>query len=243
MGRIKQRAKKSKNSSPKKKIKPKDSDLEGQEEYFERWFFTVFARMDPNGPIKQLAGPFNPFLDEAKAEIFKEALSLFYRFAIACNNPLTVKVGSKEQIEKYIRSREEQIEEIKSLCVKLMPERPKGRMKPQEIREFRANPESLVLFVEALKLQLGNYRTKHKKPQSYKGSKIPKEEDLVRGFWEETFKTPYPKKIYVDDRTDTTIALSIVAYKDGYRYKDVYDIYHNVSDARRQKIFQDFLNS
>jgi len=185
-------------------------------------------------PFKRLAGSPNPFPSSSTFNMVRQALfwdiiHRVYQCSLACVVDPYLRFGTKEEIKESIRSLKSEIEKIKTLLTGLVSIGATKKHEAQFLRICRADPLILIKIIDEF------FRPKIRKYllPPYKGRPWKKKEDIKR-CWETEYKTPFPKKIYIDDRSETTIALSFLAYKSFCSYTKLKSIYHKTKKAINQ---------
>jgi Txe/YoeB family toxin of Txe-Axe toxin-antitoxin module len=174
-------------------------------------------------PFSAYAGKPNPFPDVERAEHFRDLIEKIYTMALNCSNPI-LEFGTKKERRELARQLKKDFRLIPRIFKSLLPRNLKGS---RLLRYYKRDPKELVSAIEWLKQkyrQFLNQRLGRSSKLSYRGETMQKGKDIVR-FWQELFKEPYPERIYMDDRTETTIALSILAYRAHVSYDRLYKIH------------------
>lgn len=228
-----------KNKPPKKKVNSENAELKIEELIKQEGGILSKLYEKDVKPFKHLADTLNPFLTALKE--FKEFRPLSFQtiadwprvtafsllidkicdFATKCVDPDVFHFGTKAQIEEGFKTLKSEIKEIETLLKLLISIEVKKKKEAQYLRLFRVAHEALVKIIDEIILpELRKYLA-----PSYKGKMKQKQKDIEK-FWEEKFKGPYPKTIKMDNRTETTIALSIIAYQTFSPYGELQAIYY-----------------
>ena len=131
--------------------------------------------------------------------------------------------------------------EIYNILGLLIPKEYRRIRKGATLRLLEFVPEVLVEWVEVYKhgMKLYDQTSKNK----IKGQIAQFKEKAIKEFWKLKFiNNPYPSKWYLDDSSDTAIALSFVAYFSRSRYASLKKIYYDVLEERRDQIADEVSN-
>lgn len=206
-----------------------------------RFIFSFFVESKKDISIPdELSNPFgiladtpNPFLcfkpyDWERGIIFTEIIRRVFSYAVHCVNP-DAWFGTREQVKENLKALKSEIKDIETLLTELIPRDATKKKEAQFLRICRALPKLLVKIIdEILRPKIRKYLS-----PPYRGKRGEKMEDIKR-FWETEYKTPFPKRIFIDDRTETNIVLSILAYQAFCNYTKLTDIYYTARKQEKQ---------
>lgn len=231
-----------KNKPSKKKVKPENPELSKINELIKREggilskpYIEKISRIEK--PFKSLADKTNPFWvdDDPRASTLSDLVNKLYDFSLLCADLMVWEFGLKGEKEA-VGTIKREMKEMQALLEKLRPEEAKPRKERRErlkrkktsaLRVFRKAPDKLIRLVdETIRPQLRKY---YIPPYSRDTKGKKSKRDAIKAFWEESFKPPYnkfPKRIYINDDTETNIILSVVAYHSSCRYRALLDIYY-----------------
>jgi hypothetical protein len=195
-----------------------------------------YGKLVRENPEVLVADPLGVFVDKVKPLLseffgikknitFNSFLSKLSDFLIRCKD-LKLEAGTgrltKAEVKESFETLETKIKEIETLLRMLIPLEVKRKKESIELRKFRSTSEFLVVIIDDLivpKLR------KYLKP-TYKRDQWNEKKQDIQKFWEDTWDNkPFPKRLKIDDRTETTIAIGIVAYWFSCNRRKLYDIY------------------
>lgn len=169
--------------------------------------------------VQELPPHLLAYFDPLRPIVFSRLVDKVYEFALLCVDPEIWKIGTKEEIKEGLKTIKSKIEEINTLLRHLVA-KDATKKKVGSLRVFELFPSYLVAVVDK------SYRPilRPYLAPSYKG-KRNKMEDIIE-FWEAEIQKPFPKRIYIDDRTETTIVLSILAHQSFCPYSQLSGLYY-----------------
>ena len=191
-------------------------------------------------PFEQHADKQNPFgLNQIdRSIIFQSLIDSILKFATDCSDPMLWKFGEKKDIKNKTKELKNQIKDIAKQLNSLIPYESNTIRKNSLLRIYEKIPEHLVEVIEFIKCTIENYDNGVDKSLRIKGKKGLEKKKMIKQFWENTYERLYPSRMYLDDRSNTTIALSILAYITSCNYDALKDIYSKIPIQRRKEIFE-----
>lgn len=122
---------------------------------------------------------------------------------------------------------------IKQLLNSLIPKGATNKKGNPHTRKLRFFPEVLWWCVESRKQKLNPLMKEYKK----KHPNLNKE-NRIKKILKNELNIDKPNNIYIDDRTEATIALSIIAHYIGSSFSTLYPIYNSIDIEKRKDILK-----
>jgi len=173
----------------------------------------------------------NPFFIDERSELFRELITTLRDYSSLCTDNSFWEIESYEKRKNAYNELKIKKKKMNKLLNNLIPKGATNKKGNPTTRKLRMVPEVLVHYVETRKQDLPILVKKYKK--KYKRMDRPQ---LIKKILEYESKIKNSNKIDIDERTYTTIIISILAYHMEVSFDTLYKIYHSVNKEKRKDI-------
>jgi len=174
----------------------------------------------------------NPFIDDRDIVIVTIGKLVNEYSKICSDNTFWEREDYKNRKAAYNDLKQKK-KRINQLLNGLIPKGATNKKGNSFIREIKNVPEAFVLCVESRTQTLEKLLKEYKKKYKYKNRSY-----LIDKILEDELNIDKPNNIYIDNRSVTTITISILAYLACVSFDTLYPIYNSVDIEKRKDILK-----
>lgn len=185
-------------------------------------------------PYEQFSQKPNPFVDELRRNAFQKLITIISQYGDECADYYFWNFKEKPLIREKVESLNLERRKVNDILAFLIPKKSLSIRKSAALRLLEFVPEFLVEWVERYRYKMKIYDQTSK--NKIKGRVRKDKEEAIKEFWKQTFiNNKYPRKRFLDSRSERNIALSFVAYFSGCSYDALEHIYKEVPPEKKKK--------